>query len=109
MSEKEIEIWGRPLEKMTTTDLRELAKGIEGVSGVHGMKKEELIGALRKSKGIEVEKVKKASASVHALKQQIRSLKAKRATAIEAKDRKLTTIFRRRISRLKKKTRRAAA
>ena len=35
MSEKEIEIWGRPLEKMTTTDLREIAKGIEGVSGVH--------------------------------------------------------------------------
>jgi len=109
MSQKEIEIWGRPLEKMTTTDLRELAKGIEGVSGVHGMKKEELIGVLRKSKGIEVEKVKKASAPVHALKQQIRSLKAKRAAAIEAKDRKLTTIFRRRISRLKKKTRRAAA
>lgn len=109
MSEKEIEIWGRPLEKMTTTDLRELAKGLEGVSGVHGMKKAELIGALRKSRGIEVEKVKKTSTSVHALKQQIRSMKAKRAAAIEAKDRKLTTIIRRRISRLKKKTRRAAA
>jgi protein-arginine kinase activator protein McsA len=109
MSEKEIEIWGRPLEKMTTTDLRELAKGLEGVSGVHGMKKAELIGALRKAKGIEVEKVKKTGASIHALKQQIRSMKAKRAAAIEAKDRKLATICRRRISRLKKKTRRAAA
>ncbi len=109
MSEKEVEIWGRPLEKMTTTDLRELAKGLEGVSGVHGMKKAELIDALRKSKGIEVEKVKKTSASVHVLKKQIRSMKAKRAAAIESKDRKLATIFRRRISRLKKKTRRAAA
>ncbi|MGE5256000.1 MAG: Rho termination factor N-terminal domain-containing protein [Hyphomicrobiales bacterium] len=109
MSEKEIEIWGRPLEKMTTTDLRELAKGLEGVSGVHGMKKEELIEALRKSKGIEVEKTKKSSDTVHTLKQRIRSMKVKRAAAIEAKDRKLATIIRRRISRLKKKTRRVAA
>ncbi|MCU0602757.1 MAG: Rho termination factor N-terminal domain-containing protein [Desulfobacterales bacterium] len=109
MSEKEIEIWGRPLEKMTTTDLREIAKGLEGVSGVHGMKKEELIGALRASKGIVVEAVKKVDASIHSLKKQIRSMRAQRSAAIAAKDRKLATIFRRKISRLKKKTRRAAA
>jgi hypothetical protein len=109
MSEKEIEIWGRPLEKMTTTDLREVAKGLEGVSGVHGMKKEELIAALRASKGIVVEVVKKADASIHSLKKQIRSMQAKRSAAIEAKDRKLATIWRRKISRMKKKTRRAAA
>jgi protein-arginine kinase activator protein McsA len=109
MSDKEIEIWGHPLEKMTATDLREIAKSIEGVSGVHAMKKAELIATLRKAKGIEVAKVKKTGASVHTLKQQIRSLKAKRAAAVEAKDRKLATIVRRRISRLKKKTRRAAA
>jgi len=109
MSEKEIEIWGRPLEKMTTTDLREVAKGLEGVSGVHGMKKDELIAALRASKGIVVEVVKKADASIHSLKKQIRSMQAKRSAAIEAKDRKLATIWRRKISRMKKKTRRAAA
>jgi len=109
MSEKEIEIWGRPLEKMTTTDLREVAKGLEGVSGVHGMKKEELIAALRASKGIDVEVVKKVDASIHFLKKQIRSMQAKRSAAIEAKDRKLATIWRRKISRMKKKTRRAAA
>jgi hypothetical protein len=109
MSEKEIEIWGRPLEKMTTTDLREVAKGLEGVSGVHGMKKEELIAALRASKGIVVEVVKKVDASIHSLKKQIRSMQAKRSAAIEAKDRKLATIWRRKISRMKKKTRRAAA
>lgn len=109
MSDKEIEIWGRPLEKMTTTDLREIAKGLEGVSGVHGMKKQDLIAALRKSKGIEVTKVQTVRASVHTLKQQIRKMKVKRAAAIEAQDRKLATIIRRRISRLKKKTRRAAA
>jgi len=109
MSEKEVEIWGRPLEKMTTTELREIAKGIEGVSGVHGMKKEELIGALRASKGIVVAVVKKADASIHSLKKQIRLMQAKRSAAIEAKDRKLATICRRKISRLRKKTRRAAA
>ena len=109
MSEKEIEIWGRPLEKMTTTDLRELAKGVESVAGVHAMKKEELIDALRQSKGIVVEKVKKTSPSVQALKNQIRSMKAKRSAAIEAKDRKAATMLRRKISRLKKQTRHAAA
>jgi hypothetical protein len=108
MSEKETEIWGRPLEKMTTTDLRELAKGLEGVSGVHAMKKEDLIDALRKSKGIEVETVKGGDVSLQAMKKQIRFMKAKRAVAIEAKDRRQATIWRRRISRLKKKTRRAA-
>jgi hypothetical protein len=109
MSGKEVEIWGRPLLKMTTPELKELAKGIEGVSGVHGMKKEELVEVLRKSKGIEAPTAKKGDASMRILKKQIRSMKAKRFAAIEAHDRKQATIFRRKISRLKKKTRRAAA
>jgi hypothetical protein len=109
MSEKEVEIWGRPLVKMTTPELKELAKGIEGVSGVHGMKKEELVEVLRKSKGIAPAAAKKGDASLRVLKKQIRSMKAKRVAAIEAKDRTMATICRRKISRLKKKTRRAAA
>jgi protein-arginine kinase activator protein McsA len=109
MSEKEIEIWGRPLDKMTTTDLRELAKGLEGISGVHAMKKEELIAALHKSKGIVVETAKKAGATALAIKKNIRALKAKRRTAIEAQDRKTAAILRRKISRLKKQSRHAAA
>ena len=109
MSEKEVEIWGRPLVKMTTPELKELAKGIEGVSGVHGMKKEELVEVLRKFKGISLATAKKGDASLRALKKQIRSMKAKRAAAMEAKEGKLATICRRKISRLKKKTRRAAA
>ena len=40
MSEKkEIEIWGRPLEKMTTKDLKEAALQAGGIFGVHGMKR----------------------------------------------------------------------
>jgi hypothetical protein len=110
MSAKEIEIWGRPLAKMTTPELKELAKGIEGVAGVHGMKKEELVEVLRKSKGIPlVAAGRKTDASLRALKKRIRSFKAKRTEAVAAKDRKLASIYRRKVSRLKKKTRRAAA
>ena len=108
MSEKEVEIWGRPLTKMTTPELKEAAKGVEGVAGVHGMKKEELIEALRKSKGIADDGAKKTNASLRTIKRKIQSVKTKRAEALEARDRKLADICRRRISRLKKKTRRAA-
>jgi len=108
MSQKEVEIWGKALSKMTTPELKELAKGIEGVSGVHGMKKEELVEVLRKSKGLVEAAAKKTDASLRSMKKKIRSLKAKRAEAIGAQDRKLTSICRRQISRLKKKTRRTA-
>lgn len=107
MSAKETEIWGRPLSKMTTPELKEIAKGIDGVAGVHGMKKEELIEALRKSKGLAAASTK-TDASLRALKKKIQSVKAKRAAAIEARDRRLATICRRQIARLKKKSRRAA-
>jgi protein-arginine kinase activator protein McsA len=94
---------------MTTPELKEIAKGIEGVFGVHGMKKEELIEVLRKSKGIPAKATKKKDASLRTMKTKIHSLKSKRTAAIEAQDRKRAAIYRRQISRLKKKTRRAAA
>ena len=99
----------KPLEKMTVKELREMAKDIPGITGVHGMKKDELVVEIKKAKGIKDEPIKKADASVAELKQKIRALKAQRRDALEAKDKKKATIFKRRISRLKKKTRRAAA
>jgi hypothetical protein len=99
----------KPLEKMTVKELREMAKDIPQIVGVHGMKKEELIVEIKKAKGITDEPLKKADASVAQLKQKIKALKIERQAALEAKDKKKATIFRRRISRLKKKTRRAAA
>jgi len=42
------------------------------------------------------------------IKSKIRSFKAERKAALEAKDKKMATIYRRRISRLKKKSRKAA-
>jgi hypothetical protein len=99
----------KPLEKMTVKDLREMAKEIPDIVGVHGMKKDELIAAIKKVKGIKDEPVKKADASVAELKKTIRALKADRQAALESKNKKMATIFKRRISKLKKKTRRAVA
>ncbi|MEJ2221438.1 MAG: Rho termination factor N-terminal domain-containing protein [Desulfobacterales bacterium] len=99
----------KPLEKMTVKELREVAKDIPGIVGVHGMKKDELISEIKKAKGIAEEPVKKAAANIAELKQKIKTLKVQRREALEAKDKKKATIFKRQISRLKKKTRRAAA
>ena len=52
---------------------------------------------------------KKVDAAVDKIKTKIKSLKALRQAALEAKDKKMATIYRRQISRLKKKTRRKAA
>ena len=51
---------------------------------------------------------KRPSASVSDLKKKIKALKSQRQAALQAKDKQKATIFRRRISRLKKKTRNAA-
>jgi len=109
MSAEKIETKEKPLEKMTVTDLREMAKEIPEISGVHGMKKEELIAAIKKSKGIVDEPVKKADVSLAEIKKKIKAIKAQREAAIAAKDKKMATVYKRRISRLKKKSRRAAA
>jgi len=109
MSAEKIETKAKPLEKMTVTDLREMAKEIPEITGVHGMKKEELIAAIKKSKGIVDEQVKKADVSLGEIKKKIKATKAQRQAAIEAKDKKMATIYKRRISKLKKKSRRATA
>jgi hypothetical protein len=109
MSAKPVETKEKPLEKMTVKELREIAKEIPEITGVHAMKKDELLVALKKAKGIKDEPVKKVDATVAEIKKKIKALKADRHTALEAKDKKMATIYKRRISRLKKKTRRVAA
>ena len=93
----------KPLEKMTATELRELAKEIPEITGAHGMNKAELVAAVKQARGIE-----DTPGSVREIKAQIQKLKKDRAAALEAKDVRLATICKRKISRLKKKTRRAA-
>lgn len=104
----------KPLEKMTAKELREVAVGIPGISGVHALKKEELLTAIREAWGIKEEKAPKeekkgkATVSVADLKAKIQAIKVKRAEAIQKKDKRMATIYRRMINRLKKRTRRAA-
>lgn len=113
MAEEKKENMEKPLEKMTVKELREVAKEIPEIVGVHGMKKEELYDAIAKARGIEEKPVKKEvskkiDVSVRSIKAKIRTLKAERQKALQAKDKKMSTIYKRRISRLKKKSRKAA-
>jgi hypothetical protein len=45
----------KPLEKMTAKELREIALEIPEIEGVHAMKKEELLAAIREARGAEEE------------------------------------------------------
>ena len=98
----------KPLGKMTAKELRELSLTMPEISGVHGMNKPELISAIKKARGIEEGAVKKSDSSVREIKKKIQEQKVARESALKAGDTKMAVIYRRRISRLKKKTRRAA-
>ncbi|MGD9333204.1 MAG: Rho termination factor N-terminal domain-containing protein [Desulfobacterales bacterium] len=98
----------KPLEKMTATELRDIAKETDGITGAYGMNKPELLSAIRKARGIEETGKKKGDKSMREIKAKIKALKVQRAAALEAKDHRMATIYKRRISRLKSRTRRAA-
>lgn len=97
----------KPLDKMTVKELREIAKNIDGIAGVHGMNKAELLSAVKESRGI-AEEVKTSDASVRGIKKKIQALKPLRKAALKDNDKKMAKIYRRKISRLKKRTRRVA-
>ncbi len=98
----------KPLEKMTAKELREVAIEMSEITGVHGMNKAELINAIKLAKGIEIESVKKTDSTVREIKGKIKEFKAKRETLLESNDNKMAAIYKRRIIKLKKKTRKAA-
>ena len=103
----------KQLPKMTIKELRDLAKEL-GAEGVSGMKKEALLDFICKAKGItelgthKVVKKEKKSLNIKELKQHIGSVKAKRTEALGKGDKRMATIYRRRINRLKKMTRKIA-
>jgi len=105
----------KQLPKMTVKELRDLAKEL-GAEGVSGMKKEALLDFIRQTKGItEVrpqkvvkKKAKKKDLGVKELKKDIVAIKAKRAEALKTGDKRMATIYKRQISRMKKKSRKAA-
>ncbi|MBT8342956.1 MAG: transcription termination factor Rho [Desulfatitalea sp.] len=98
----------KPLDRMTAIELREVAKNIEGIVGVHGMNKPELLAAIKKDQGIADTAKPKSGASTKELKSKIKALKAQRGDVLAAEDKVMAARVRRKISRLKKKTRRAA-
>lgn len=117
IAEKQAE---KPLDKMTVLELRALAKEeIPDLTGVTGMKKEQLLEALKDARGVRDDaqprkKQKKKSPgpkkemTVPEMKQEITRLRVERESLSSEKDKKKLAIIRRRINRLKKKTRRAA-
>ncbi len=98
----------KPLDKMTAKELRELALTTGEATGVHAMNKAELIAAIKEARGIVEEKSRKKDIDVRALKLKISELRDKLEQAKEAGNIRLSDAYRRRISNLKKKTRRAA-
>ena len=103
----------KPLDKMTVIELREfaLAKDL-GISGVHAMKKEELLPAIKAALGIKDEEPAKKGVEVKAtvgeMKKKILLLKEEKKTAISSRDKKKITVLRRRINRLKKRSKKVA-
>ncbi|MEE8314934.1 MAG: hypothetical protein V3R70_00135 [Syntrophobacteria bacterium] len=98
----------KPLDRMTAKELREVALGLEGIVGVHAMNKSELLAAVKKAKGIVDDKKRRTSVDVRTIKGKIRELRSQREAIKEAGDKGKMKILRRRINRLKKKTRRVA-
>lgn len=111
----------KDLEKLTTTKLRELAlERYPQIKGVHGMKKEELVEAI---KAVEIElgirkkeepkraarpdlpgraRREKKLLSIAEAKTAVRKLKQERQAALESMDRKLLREVRKKIKLLKR-------
>ncbi len=112
----------KPLEKMTVPELKELALTFPHdhlEKAVHDLHKDELLAFIKQAQGIHEPSVaKKKTGRAHLkvkkrlskseLKSRIVTLRDARQAARQARDRKLTARLRRRISRLKKQTRKSA-
>ena len=93
------------LEKLTAIKLRELiAADYPEIQGAHAMKKEELVVCILKARGEPTHETKK-HVPVTDIKKTIRQLKSAQVQAQEAKDAKKNTELRKKIAKLKRKTR----
>ena len=102
-------------DKMTAPELKEIALNIPGATGVTAMKKDQLLALIKEYRGIKDEeppKKKKTGpkdlgVSKADLKQKIVKLREYKQETQKDRDRKKANILRRRINRLKKRTRKA--
>jgi protein-arginine kinase activator protein McsA len=111
-AKKEEVVPEKPIDKMTVVELREfaLAKNL-GIVGVSAMKKEELLPAIKEALGIKDEEPAARVAdkgTVAGMKKKIITLKEEKKTAIASKDKKKINVLRRRINRLKKRSKKVA-
>ncbi len=112
----------KPIDKMTVKELREIALEIPHEHtevAVRDMSKEQLVSFIKKARGIAEEapvhhhekKTKKAAKVVltrQDIKAKIRTFKELKAQAFGQNERKKAAVYRRRISRLKKLSRKTA-
>lgn len=99
----------KDLERMTATKLRQEALKIPGLTGVHAMKKADLITAIRQARGLPSTAERPKEAVLSEIKQEIRKVKKEKEAALAARDKKLIHMCRARIKKLKRQTRRLAA
>ncbi|MBI3000722.1 MAG: transcription termination factor Rho [Deltaproteobacteria bacterium] len=99
----------KELRKMTVPKLRERAKQVTDLQGVGGMEKEALIEAIAKAEGIAYEAPPKDVTTISSVKHEIRALK-KQVEEIHAssKDHAKVHRIRRKIKKLKRRTRQLA-
>lgn len=96
------------LHVMTIGQLREVAEGIEGLTGYTQMRKQQLLEQICRRLDIEMhEHHDVVGINKGAIKRQIRELKHQRDAALEAHDRDELRRVRRHIHRLKRQIRRA--
>ena len=103
----------KDLDRMTVKELRAIASETTDLVGVHAMKKAELLAAIKEAQGITEEKtpkkkVVKGPVTVKDLKVKIVEFKAKRQEARKAGDKRMVGIYKRKINRLRKGTRKVS-
>ena len=98
----------KDLAKMTATKLREEALKIPGLTGANAMKKAELIAAIREAKGWAGKKETPKELDIKGLKLTIVELRAKREATRQSGDKKKLHLFRIRIKRMRRQTRKLA-
>lgn len=96
------------LHKKKVTELRGMAKKVEGIGAVSGLNKDQLVAALAAQMGIEKPHAVVEGIDKTRVKADIRALKVKRTEALAAKDGKAVKQVRRTIRRKKRALRRAA-
>ena len=100
------------LDKMTVKELREAALEIEGLEGVSTMKKEDLLVAVKRARGIEGPRVgPRRATAIHDIKHHLREFRGRREALVADthRDRRQLKSVRRHIKLLKRKVRRIRA